>query len=706
MKFRGPLFISVVALAFTIAAFYPKPATINPEKESIMMRALLTFVNQLHYNPKPINDDFSATLYDYYLDKVDGGRRFLTQEQIDQLAPYQSQLDDEIQAGTYGFFDQVLEYLDVGIAKAEAYYPEILAQPFDFEKEESIEFIREDRPYAKNDAELRESWRKALKYDVLTKVARRLEREADKGEEAAPKSVEELENEARAEVKESWDKIFNQISKTTRLSRLSVYLNSITQIFDPHSQYFEPIAKQNFDMRMTGEYEGIGARLTLDGDYTTVVEVMAGGPAWRGKELREKDAFLKVAQGDEDDWVDIVGWSTDDVIQLIRGKKGTKVRLTVRSADGTIKEISFIRDKIKMEETFAKSLILDGPSDGERLGYIYLPSFYGNFQDPNGRTCAKDVANEVEKLKAEGVDGIMLDLRYNGGGYLGEAIKMAGLFIESGPIVQVKSRTKEAEVYRDMDKRVQYDGPLAVMTNDFSASASEIVAAALQDYDRAVIIGTASTHGKGSVQRIYDMDRVVRDNENIKPLGNVKVTMQKYYRIDGGSVQLRGVTPDIILPDNYQEIELGEAQEDYPLPWTEIDPLEYSQSTYVLSSKYMDKLRKKSQKRVEENKSFQLINENATRVAKNRDDIAYPLNLEAYQAFTAKRKAEADRFKDIAENAANVTANNLKADYNYIHENEKNEALNKDFVKSVSKDIYIKETINVLHDLIDMKKGK
>lgn len=706
MKFRGPLFISVVALAFTIAAFYPKPATINPEKESIMMRALLTFVNQLHYNPKPINDDFSATLYDYYLDRVDGGRRFLTQEQIDQLAPYQSQLDDEIQQGTYGFFNQVLDFLDAGITKAEAYYPEILEQPFDFEKEESIEFVREDRPYAKDDAELRESWRKALKYDVLTKVARRLEREADKGEEAAPKSTEELEKEARAEVKESWDKIFNQISKTTRLSRLSVYLNSITQIFDPHSVYFEPIAKQNFDMKMTGEYEGIGARLTLDGDYTTVVEVMAGGPAWRGKELREKDAFLKVAQEDEDEWVDVVGWSTDDIIQLIRGKKGTKVRLTVRSADGTVKEISFIRDKIKMEETFAKSLILDGPNDGERLGYIYLPSFYGNFQDPSGRTCAKDVAKEVEKLKAEGVDGIMLDLRYNGGGYLGEAIKMAGLFIESGPIVQVKSRTKEAEVYRDMDKRVQYDGPLAVMTNNFSASASEIVAAALQDYNRAVIIGTESTHGKGSVQRIYDMDRVVRDNEDIKPLGNVKVTMQKYYRIDGGSVQLRGVTPDIILPDNYQEIDLGEAQEDYPLPWTEIDPLEYSQSTYVLDSKYMDKLRKKSQKRVEGNKNFQLINENAKRVAKNREDIEYPLNLEAYQAFTAKLEAEVDRFKDIAENAANVTANNLKADYNYIHENEKNEALNKDFVKSVSKDIYIKETINVLHDLIDLKKGK
>ena len=705
MKLRGPIFLSVVALAFVIAAFFPKPVE-NAEKESMIMRALLTFVNQLHYNPKPINDDFSATLYDHYLNQVDGGRRFLTQEQIDQLKPYKLQLDDEIQQGTYEFFNQSLEFLNAGIEKAESYYPELLDQPFDFTKEEYIEFNGDDRPYAKNDAELKEYWRKSLKYEVLTRVARRLEKEDKKGEEAEPKSMEELEKEAREEVKESWDRAFNQISKYKRSNRLSGYLNSITQIFDPHSQYFEPIAKQNFDIRMSGEYEGIGARLMLDGDYTTVSEVMAGGPAWRSKEMRENDVFLKVAQGDEDEWQDILGWALDDVVQLIRGKKGTKVRLMIRSTDGTIKEISLIRDKIKTEETFAKSLILDGSEDGERIGYIYLPSFYGNFQDPNGRTSAKDVAKEVEKLKAENVDGIVLDLRNNGGGYLGEAIDMAGLFIETGPIVQVKSRTRAAEVYRDKDSRVQYDGPLAIMTNDFSASASEIVAAALQDYNRAVIIGTESTHGKGSVQRIYDMDRVIPDNEDIKPLGNVKVTMQKYYRINGGSVQLRGVTPDIILPDSYQDVELGEAQEDYPLPWTEIDALEYSQNTYVLSSKHMDKLRKKSQQRVEANENFQLINENAKRIAKNRDDVTYPLNLEAYQAFAAQRQAEADRFKDVFEKGADLTANNLKADYEYIHENEKNEALNEDFVKSVSKDIYIKETINVLHDLIDIKKGK
>lgn len=706
MKFRGPLFLSVVALAFAIAAFYPKPVEDNPEKESIIMRTLLTFVNQLHYNPKPINDDFSATLYEHYLDQVDGGRRFLTQEQIDQLTPYKLQLDDQIQRGTYEFFNQSLDFLNAGIEKAEAYCTEILAQPFDFSTEEYLEFDTDNRVYAKNDTELKDYWRKSLKYEVLTRVARRMEKEADKGEEAAPKTMEELEREARAEVKKSWDRAFNQISKYKRSNRLSGYLNSITQIFDPHSQYFEPIAKQNFDIKMSGEYEGIGARLMLDGDYTTVAEVMAGGPAWRGKEMRENDVFLKVAQGDDEEWQDILGWSLDDVVQLIRGEKGTKVRLMIRSTDGTVKELTLIRDKIKTEETFAKSLILDGPEYGERLGYIFLPSFYANFQDPDGRTCAQDVAKEVEKLQAEGVDGIMLDLRSNGGGYLGEAIKMAGLFIEKGPIVQVKSRTKEAEVYRDVDSKVQYDGPLAVMTNNFSASASEIVAAALQDYNRAVIVGTESTHGKGSVQRIYDMDRIVRGFDEIKPLGNIKVTGQKYYRINGGSVQLKGVTPDIILPDNYQEIDLGEAQEDYPLPWTEIDALEYSQNTFVLNSKYMDKLRKRSERRVAEDKNFQLINENAKRIASNRGSVKYPLELAAYQEFAAERKAEADRFKDLYEQAADINANNLKADYSYIHENEKNEAVNEDFVKSVSKDLYIKETINILHDLIEIKKGK
>ena len=704
MKIRGPIFISVAAITFLLAAFYPK-AVDNAQKEGVIMRTLLTFVNQLHYNPKDINDEFSTTLYDYYLDRVDGARRYLTQEQITQLEKYRTNLDNEARTGSFEFFNESLEMLNAGITKAEGFYREVLSQPFDFDKEEFIELDSEKRGYAQNDEELKDYWRKSLKYEVLTRVARRLEQQKDSGEEAERKSEEQLEEEARQEVAEAYDKYFKRLAKLKRSDRLSGYLNTMTQIMDPHSGYFEPIAKENFDIRISGSYEGIGARLMLDGDYTRVSEVMAGGPAWRSKEIRENDVFLKVAQGDEEEWQDVVGWVLDDVVQLIRGKKGTKVRLMIRTNEGTTKEVSLIRDQIKTEETFAKSLILDGPKEGERIGYIFLPSFYADFDDPNGPSCSKDVAREIEKLKAEEVDGIVLDLRNNGGGSLSDVIRMTGLFIEKGPIVQVKSRIRPAEVYRDSDSRVQYDGPLAVMTNGFSASASEILAAALQDYNRAVIVGTKSTHGKGTVQRFYDMDRVVRGMEDLKPLGSVKITTQKFYRVNGGSTQLRGVTPDIILPDNYDDIEIGEEQEDYPLSWTEIDAVEYDQDIFVLNKNDLDKLRKKSAQRVADNESFQKVVANAKRIAKTREESVYPLNLEAYQEFSAQRKAEADQFKDLFKEAGSLTANNLKADYDYIHENEKNEDMNEAFVDGVSKDAYIKETLNIMHDLIGMKKN-
>lgn len=703
MKLRGPVLFSVVALTFLFAAFYPK--AVNPEqKESMIVRTLLTFVKQLHYNPKDVNDEFSTTLYDYYLDRVDGARRFLTQEQIDQLTSYRTQLDDEAKQGTFAFFNESLSLLDAGIDKAEIYYQEILAEPFDFTTEEYFELDSEKRPYAKNDAELKDYWRKSLKYDVLTRVTRRLEDEKSKGEEEEPKSVELLEEEARAEVKENYDKYFKRLEKLKRSDRLSGYLNAMTQIFDPHSGYYEPIDKENFDIRMSGEYEGIGARLMLDGDYTKVSEVMAGGPAWRSKEIQNNDVFLKIAQGDDGEWQDIVGWVLDDVVQLIRGKKGTKVRLMIRTSEGSTKEVILERDKIKTEETFAKSLILDGPEEGERMGYIYLPSFYANFQDRNGRSCAKDVAKEIEKLKAEKVDGIVLDLRNNGGGSLSDVIRMTGFFIEKGPIVQIKSRTRAAEVYRDVDSSVQYDGPLAVMTNGFSASASEILAAALQDYDRAIVVGSKSTFGKGTVQRFYDMDQVVRD-DNVKPLGNIKLTTQKFYRVNGGTTQLRGVVPDIILPDSYQGIETGEAEEDFPLSWTEIDSVDYSQSTYVIEDQHISKLQKASAKRVKENKAFELINENAARIANNREETRFPLQLEAFQALTAKREAEAKKFEDLNADEAMIAASNLKADYAYVNQNEKTKALNEDFVKNVSRDHYIEETLHILHDLIGVKQN-
>ncbi len=698
MKFRGPLFFSFLLIAFLVAAFYPQ--TVNDtEKEAMLMRTILTFMDRLHFNPKDVNDNFSEELYNLYLDRIDGSRRFLTQDDIAKLEPYRLLLDDEALSGTYNFFELSLELLETGINKTRGYYQEILVSPFNFEQKESIELDGDKRQWAKNDAELREYWRKYLKYEVMTRLSRKIEEQEEKGEEAEKRSTEELEKEVREEVLEMMDEWYDRMSKLRRSDRLSYYLNSLTNLFDPHSVYFEPVAKENFDIRFSGKLEGIGARLQTEGDYTKVVEVVVGGPAWQGKELDENDVILKVAQGDEDP-VDIKGMNINEVVQLIRGKKGTEVRLTVKKVDETRKTISIIRDVVVFEERYARSLILDGAEQGERIGYIYLPGFYADFEDRNGRFSAEDVEKEIEKLKEESVDGIILDLRNNGGGSLRDVVKMSGFFIEEGPIVQVKSRDQKAEVLTDVDPEVQYNGPLVVMVNSFSASASEILAAALQDYERAVIVGSKSTFGKGTVQRFYDLDRAVRGFNEIKPLGEIKLTTQKFYRIDGGSTQLKGVVPDIVLPDSYHNIQIGEREEEYAMNWTKIDPVKHKQSVYKVRN--LDEVAQRSKERVTSNSTFQKIYNNAERLEKQREMSEYPLNLEEFLAFSKEKEKEAAQFRDMFQEKVNEGVTNLEIDLPSIHADESKEARNEDFIKSVSKDVYIKETIHIIHDLIQL----
>ncbi len=695
MKLRGPIFFSVLLVTLLIAAFYPKVD--NQEKEALLMFSVLKIMGQLHFQPQAVDDNFSQKVFDLYLDRIDSGKRFLTQEDLRQLEKYKKELDDEALAGNFDFFDLSLELLNAGIDKTQGFYREILAQPFDLSKTESIELDSEKRDYPKNDAELKAFWEKYLKYEVVTRVADNLEAQKQVGEEGERKSVEQLEKEARESVMEAYDGWFDRLKKIKRSTRLGYYISTVTNIYDPHSDYLEPYDKQNFDLRMSGRLEGIGARLQQTGDYTKVASIVVGGPAWNGKELQENDLIIKVAQGDGEP-KDVTGMQVEDVVQLIRGEKGTKVRLTVKRADGVIKEVSIIRDVVVFEETFAKSLILDGTTQDEKIGYIYLPSFYGDYENEDGRLCSKDIANEIAKLKKENVKGIILDLRNNGGGYLNEVVNMSGLFIEKGPIVQVKSRGREPEVWEDVDPKVQYDGPLAVMVNNFSASASEILAAALQDYGRAVIVGSKSTYGKGTVQRFWDLDRLVMGHDEIKPLGEVKLTIQKYYRVNGGSVQLRGVVPDVILPDNYQFVEIGEKDYEYPLAWTEIAPLKYQQNVFQVRN--LDKIKTKSQKRISDNAAFQKIVEHAKMIEAQRDETSYPLNLEAFVKLSEKREVENKAFNELFKDVVNAGVKNITTDKEKINSNESSKARNEEFIKSVQRDVHIHETVNIIHDLI------
>ncbi|MBX2928917.1 MAG: carboxy terminal-processing peptidase [Saprospiraceae bacterium] len=696
---RNHIMLSLVAVAILVAAFFPKPAD-QPEKDALLVRSVLTHLEQLHYHPKALNDDFSHKLYDLYLDRLDGGKRFLTQQDVAKLATFRAQLDDQVRAGNIDFFDLSVDLLNTGIKKAGGYYEEILATPFSFDQNENLELDGEKRTYAKNDAELREYWRKYLKYEVMTRVAEKLDEQEKLGEEGEKLSLEEIETAARAETLKTMSQWFERMNKVKRDDRFSYFLNTITNLFDPHTDYLAPIDKQNFNIRFSGRLEGIGARLQTDGDFTKVVEVVVGGPAWKQKDLEENDLIVKVSQGDGEP-VDVAGMDINEVVSLVRGEKGTEVRLTVKKKDGTFKVIPIVRDVVILEEGFAKSLILDGAAAGEKIGYLYLPRFYADFENKDGRFCATDVALELEKLKSEDVSGIILDLRNNGGGSLRDVVKMTGFFVEKGPIVQVKSRGQAPEVLSDVDPRVQYDGPLVVMVNSMSASASEILAAALQDYGRAVIVGSNSTFGKGTVQRFYNLDQSVSGFKELKPLGEVKVTTQKFYRINGGSTQLRGVIPDIVLPDAYHFIKTGEKEENYPMEWTELPSVPYQQKVYNL--KNVKEIKARSNSRLEKSEVFGQIYRNARRFEQQRDQSVFPLQLDAYRSMMKDREVASKQFEDLFKDKVISGVFNLEVDLPSIHADESKKARNEDFVTSVAKDVYIRETLNIIHDMIVMK---
>lgn len=700
MKLRGTIFFSLLIAATLLVGFYPNtPPTQGAPKDAVLVQTMMMFINELHYDPRVLDDAFSKNLYKYYLDELDGYRRFLTQEDLKKLAVHETQLDNQIKSTSVDFFEDAYTAFNASLTKTQGFYREILASPFDFSQKESFEMDSEKRPFAKNDAELKDLWRKYLKYETMSRLIEKLElqeKEASGNAEIPKKSTAELEQEAREATLKTYNEYFERLLKIKRSDRFDEYLNALSAMFDPHTNYFAPIEKQNFDIRFSGRLEGIGATLQNQGDYTRVASIVVGGPAWKGKELQENDLIMKVAQGTDGEWQDISGMVVNDVVQYIRGKKGTTVRLQVKKVDGTIKTIQIVRDIVQIEDTYARSLLIDS-EDSQKIGYIYLPSFYADFNDPNGRFCSKDIEKELEKLKAQDVSGIILDLRNNGGGSLRDVQRMTGFFIEAGPVVQVKSRTSSPEVLRDMDKRVQYSGPLVVMVNNLSASASEILAAALQDYGRALIVGS-TTYGKGTVQRFFDLDQGISGNDEIKPLGEVKITTQKFYRVNGGSTQLKGVTPDILLPDEFQLSEVGERQESYPLEWTQIAPVSYGQSVFKI--KNLDALRKNSLGRVEKDPVFQQVTQNVTRLKNYRDASLVSLNLDAFRSSEKVRKQEAEAFKNIYPKDANKNVRNLPEDLSALAADESAKARNDEFVQSVASDIYIRETIHILRDLM------
>jgi carboxyl-terminal processing protease len=502
-----------------------------------------------------------------------------------------------------------------------------------------------------------------------------------------------IEEQARAITKENMDLFFEVREDLERKDYFSIYLNAIATQFDPHTYYFAPQEKDRFDASISGKFEGIGARLQKKNQEVRIIEVISGGPVWRDQLLEEEDVIMKVAQENEEP-VDVAGMRLDDVVKLIKGPKGTTVYLTVKHVDATVEVIPITRDIVELEDAFAKSSIIT--KENKKFGVIHLPKFYVDFNDYGERNAASDVKKEIEKLKSENVEGIILDLRGNGGGSLQTVVDMTGFFIKDGPVVQVKSTGGKKQVLKDTDASVTWDGPLVLMVNEFSASASEIIAAALQDYKRAVVIGSKQTFGKGTVQNVVDLNQIISSNTH-GDLGALKITTDKFYRINGGSTQLEGVKSDIVFPGRYSYIETGEQAQDNPLSWDQISPADYQ--TWNTSGNF-DFAVEQSKKRIASNSYMMLIDEQAQWIKSQQDDDIYSLNYEDYSKERKLRIEETAKYDQLDDFRSSFTLQAPKLD---IPELEKDADLKERRLRweeGLEKDIYLFEAVNVLEDLI------
>jgi carboxyl-terminal processing protease len=656
-------------------------------------------LSEIHYSPKKINDDFSKEIFKKYLgEKIDDQKNVLLQSDIQQLKKYETKIDDEILGGAVAFVPAVTEIYKKRLPETEAIYKEILAKPFDFTKDESANFNDEKLDYPKSEADRKETWRKRLKYLTLERYYDLMEdREKNKGKENfVAKTDEQLEQEARDRVLKILNRNYERLKfKVSDDDRFNEFVKTITESMDPHTTFMPPVDKRYFDEEMSGRFYGIGASLREEDGNIKIGSVLAGSPALKSGEIGVGDVIIKVAQGPAEP-VDLTGYTVQDAVKLIRGKKGTEVRLGIRKPDGSVKTVILIRDEIIQDETFARSAVINTPKG--KLGFIYLPEFYADFDNPKGARCSEDVRKEIIKLKDQKVDGIIMDLRNNGGGSLYDVVQMVGLFIEGGPIVQVKDREGKPQVYYDRDKSVLYDGPLAVMVNEFSASASEIFAAAIQDYDRGVIIGSTSTYGKGTVQRNIGLDKTMGFLDPNSELGTIKLTLQKFYRINGGSTQLRGVASDVNIPDIFEYTKIREKDNPDALAWDEIQRADFNRWKYGLD---LNPIRKSSAERIKNNALFTTIHNNAEWLAKQSDKMV-SLSLKKYQEEQKKNKAIAKTIETQNKLPHELAVEPLTDDLKRVEgagDAAKLERF-KNWLKILRNDPYLDEATNVLNDMV------
>ncbi|MFT6747751.1 MAG: carboxyl-terminal processing protease, partial [Glaciecola sp.] len=547
----NPILLLLIAVCFAACGMViSKSVTSNKDTKTGDLIAKL--VRNTHYNQLQINDDFSKNAFDALLDYSDPNKRFFIQKDIDALRKHELLVDDYFIQSDLAFFDDFFPLIEKREMKIEKLIFKILENPIEFDEMSDVQTDPDSLSYCKTEKELKKRWRKNLAFminDKLYYLEKKQKNDTTTSDTVKViKTLAELEIQAREQILKRHKEWFKRLSKLEKDDRLSNYFNALLSVYCPHTQYYPPKDKEDFDIGFTGKLEGIGATLSMRDGYIKVEKIVAGSASWKAGDLKAGDLILEVAQGDEPP-VDVYDMRLDKAVRLIRGPKGTEVRLTIKKVSGNTEVISIIRDLVVIAETYAKSVLLKDTSSNDQFGYIHLASFYADFNNRNGRRCSKDVLKELRALKKHNVKAVILDLRNNGGGSLTDAIEMAGYFIKAGPIVQVDGVGEDPKVYSDVNPLVQYQGGLIVMVNEFSASASEIFAAAIQDYKRGVVIGT-NTYGKGTVQRFYPLKQVAKAYDvDLKgeEIGEVKETIAKFFRINGGATQLRGVAPDVVL---------------------------------------------------------------------------------------------------------------------------------------------------------------
>ena len=676
-----------------------------PSKYERILQNLGVILTQGHFSPKDINDAFSKKVYQKYFEDLDPDKNIMMQQDIDALKKYETRLDDEIKGAPVEFFMEAGKLFNKRVEEATKLYKSILSEPFDFTINESVVTDNKKLQFSTTEAQRKEAWRKKLKYLTLDRYVESLEiREKNKSKDSfVVKTDAVLEKEAREKVGRIMDRMFERYRlKFNDDDKFNVFVNTITQTMDPYTEFFPPVDKRYFDEQLKGSFYGIGASLQYDDGNIKITSLLTGSPAQKSEQFEVGAISVKVAQG-KDSAVELTGYVVEDAVKLIRGKKGTQVTLTLKKKDGILKSVTLVRDEIVQDETFARSAVIENGTS--KVGYIYLPEFYADFEDPKGARSAADVAKEVQKLKDANVDGIVMDLRNNGGGSLYDVVQIAGLFIDEGPIVQVKDREGKPMVMRDKDNGVLYDGPLTVMVNEFSASASEIFAAAIQDYGRGVVIGSTSTYGKGTVQRSIGVDLESNMMNPNSDLGSVKLTLQKFYRINGGSTQLRGVVPDVVVPDQYEYYKFRERDNENAMPWDEVTKANYKvwEGNYDLQT-----IKNLSNARIAANPVFQKIKQNSEWLSK-LNDKEYSLQINDFKKEQVSIKA---KVKEI-DSLMNLN-NELKI--SYLPQDAARHALDKGkeerynlWLKGRSKDIYLDQAVKVITDVRNQQnlaKGK